>query len=67
MFWLFSGDLLYESKPTKVSDERPKFALKRNITEINSNIIPPIDMSVYIRKERRIGLGNVSTIPTDNY
>ena len=67
-FLLFYQQVYYESNlMDSDSDERPKFEVKSNITEINSNIIPPIEMSVFNSKQRRIGLVNVSTTPTDNY
>ena len=67
-FLLFSGEVFYESNPIDShSDQRPKFEVKRNITEIHSEVVPPIDLSVYNRKQRRIGLVNVSTTPTDIY
>ena len=59
--------MFYESNPKKVSDERPKFALKRKVSEIDPNISAPIDMSVSDHRTGRIALGNVSTTPNDIY
>ena len=44
-FLLFSANEFYESNPIESdSDERPKFA-KKNITEIHSTLVSPIDAS----------------------
>ena len=67
-FLLFSGEVFYESNPINShSDQRPKFEVKRNITEIHSEVVPPIDLSDYDSAEREIGLINVSTTPTHVY
>ena len=65
-FLLFSGEVFYESHLMD-NNERPKFEVKKNITEIDSIVSPPIDMSFYDRTERLIGLVNVSTTPTNIY
>ena len=60
-FWLFYGDVFYESNPMEIgSDERPTFQVKRNVTEIHPNISAPIDLSYY--RNYTIGLVNVSPI-----